>query len=68
MSQVKEKAIKLIESLPDDITLKDILYHLYVREKVEEGLMALNEGKVVSQEEAERRVAEWVKSFGQTPL
>ena len=62
MSQVKEEAIKIIQALPDDITLKDILYHLYVREKVEEGLLALEEGQVVSQEEAERKVAEWVKA------
>jgi hypothetical protein len=68
MSPVKEEAIKIIQALPDDITLKDILYHLYVREKVDEGLKALEDGNVVSQEEGERRVAEWVKSFGQSPL
>jgi predicted transcriptional regulator len=68
MSRVKEEAIKMIQSLPEDTSFKDILYHLYVREKVEEGLHAIDEGRVMTQEEAERRVAERVKSFGQSPL
>jgi predicted transcriptional regulator len=67
MSQVKDEAIRLISSLPEDCTLEDIQYHLYVRQKVERGLAALEEGRVVTQDEAERRVAEWVESFGQSP-
>lgn len=67
MSVAKEKAIRLIQSLPDDCTLEDIQYHLYVREKVERGIRAMDEGRVVSQEEAERRVTEWVKSAGRSP-
>ena len=59
MSSVKEEVIRLIQSLPDDCTLKDIQYHLYVRAKVERGLQAVNDGRVVPQEEAERRIREW---------
>lgn len=47
MNIVKEQAVEL---LPDDCTLEDIQYHLYVREKVERGIQAINEGRVVSQE------------------
>lgn len=56
MSPVKEAAIRLIESLPDNCTIEDIHYHLYVREKVERGRQAIDEGQVVSQEEAERSI------------
>ncbi len=63
---IKEQAIELIMSLPDDCTLEDIQYHLYVRAKVERGIRAIDEGRVVSQEEAEKKVKEWVKSSGQT--
>ncbi len=63
---VKEQAIELIRSLPDDCTLEDIQYHLYVRAKVERGIRAIDEGRVVSQEEAEKKVREWIKSSGQT--
>lgn len=67
MSQIKEEAVKLILSLPEDCTLEDIQYHLYVREKVERGIKAIDEGRLVSQEEAERRVTEWAKSSGPSP-
>jgi predicted transcriptional regulator len=63
---IKEQAIELIMSLPDNCTLEDIQYHLYVRAKVERGIRAIDEGRVVSQEEAEKKVKEWVKSSGQT--
>jgi predicted transcriptional regulator len=65
---IKEKAIELIKSLPDDCTLEDIQYHLYVREKVERGIKAIDEGRVVSQEEAEEKVKKWLKSSGQSQL
>lgn len=64
MSQVKKQAIELIKSLPDDCTFEDIQYHLYVREKVDRGIRAIDEGRVVSQEEAEKKVKAWVKSSG----
>ncbi len=65
MAHVKEQVIELIKSLPEDSTLEDIHYHLYVREKVEHGLKAIDEGRVVTQKEAEKRVEGWLKSSGQ---
>ncbi len=68
MSQIKDDAIRWIQALPDDCTLQDIQYHLYVREKVLRGLAAIEEGRVVSQAEAEQRIKEWAKSSGQSQL
>ena len=68
MSLVKDEAIRLIQSLPDDCSIEDIQYHLYVQQKVEHGLAAIEAGQFVPQEEAERRVAEWVKATGPSPL
>jgi hypothetical protein len=65
MSAVKDEAIKLIGSLPDDCTMEDIHYHLYVREKVERGLQDVEAGRTISQEEMEQRVGQWRKSAGQ---
>ena len=67
MSLLKDDAIRLIQSLPEDCSIEDIQYHLYVRQKVENGLSAVEAGRTVSQEEAERRMAEWVKSTGLNP-
>ena len=64
MSPIKRQVIDLVKSLPDDCTLEDVQYHLYVREKVERGMRAIRQGRVVSQEQAEKRVGEWFKSSG----
>lgn len=65
MPIVKEQAINLIKTLPEDCTLEDIQYHIYVLEKVEKGIKAIDEGRVVSQNEAEKRVKAWLMSYGQ---
>ena len=67
MSSVKEDAISLIHSLPDDCTIEDIQYHLYVRQKVHRGIAAIDQGRTVTQEEAEKRVAQWAASSGPKP-
>ncbi len=64
MSQFKEELIKLIQSLPEDCNMDDLYYHLYVREKVQRGIAAVDAGQVVSREEFERRLAPWRKSSG----
>ena len=61
---IKAQIIEMINSLPDDVTWEDIQYHIYVREKVLRGMAAANAGDVISQEEAERKVEEWLKSSG----
>ena len=66
MSAVKDEVVRLIESLPDDCTIEEIQYHLYVRQKVERGLAAAEAGLTVSQEDAERRVEGWLESDGRS--
>lgn len=67
MNPVKEDVVRLIQSLPDDCTVEDIHYHLYVHQKIERGLSDVEQGRTVSQQEAERRVSEWLESHGPTP-
>lgn len=62
---IKEQAVEVIKSLPDDCTLEDIQYHLYVIEKVKRGMQAIEEGRVITQEEVEKKVKEWLKLSGQ---
>jgi len=60
MESAKEEAIQLIRRLPDDTTLEEIQYHLYVQQKVRRGMRDVEEGKVYSQEEVEERMKTWV--------
>jgi hypothetical protein len=54
--RVKEKVIKMIEELPEDVTVSDIMAELYFRQNVDEGLKELDEGKGINHEEAKKRL------------
>lgn len=60
MSTAKDIVRKLLNEIPDDASLEDIQYHIYVREKIERGLRDVKAGKVISQEEVEKRMAKWL--------
>ncbi len=59
MSTAKIEVQSLLEKLPDDCTLEDIQYHLYVVEKVHRSIdRAAKEGEV-SQQDVEKRLGKW---------
>lgn len=64
MSNVREQVIEMISSLPEDCTIEDIQYHLYVREQVERGMRAAESGDVLSQAEMEQEYRQWLQSCG----
>ncbi len=47
MRNVKEEVKKMVEGLPDDVTWDDVMYTLYVKQKIELGIRAAEEGRVV---------------------
>ena len=54
-STIKEEAAKLIQELPDQATWDDLMYEIYVRQKIEEGIKAAGAGNLLSHEEVKRR-------------
>lgn len=60
MASVKQEVASLLERLPEDCTLEEIQYHLYVLEKVRRGLARADADGVVEQEEAEARLSRWL--------
>jgi predicted transcriptional regulator len=57
MSTTKEDAMELISRLPEEVTWEDIMYRLYVKRKIDEGIMAAEEGRVVSHDEVKELFA-----------
>lgn len=57
MKTVKERAMDLVSRLPAEATWQDIMYCLYVRRKIEEGIKAAKEGRVVSHDEVKKLYA-----------
>ena len=50
-----KEALHLIESLPEDCTIDDIMYELYVKNKIKAGLEAVKNGKVITHNDAIKR-------------
>jgi hypothetical protein len=60
MSTAKENVEALLSKLPDDCSIEDIQYHLYVIEKVRKGLEAADSQGTISQEEVEQQLGKWL--------
>lgn len=60
MKTAKEEVQRLLETIPDDASLEDIQYHIYVRQKIERGLNDFEDGRVLDQHEVEQRVEGWL--------
>ena len=59
MSTAKEDVRGLLDKLPDDCSLEDVQYHLYVVEKIHRGIERAETEGVLSQDEVERKFNKW---------
>ncbi|MEK6700541.1 MAG: hypothetical protein AABZ10_16035 [Nitrospirota bacterium] len=58
---VKEKVLKAVQELPQEVTFEDAIEKLYFLSKVEKGLQQADEGRTVTHEEAKQRMQKWLK-------
>ncbi len=54
MGTAKQEAINLITRFPAEASWDDIMYEMYVKKKIEMGIKAADEGRVVPHEEVKR--------------
>ena len=54
MSTARDEAIKTISRMPEEVSWDEIMYQIYVKRKIEEGLKAADEGRTVSHEEVKK--------------
>lgn len=59
MQTIKEEAIRIISNLPDDVSIDDIMYKLYVVEKVRKGKKDISSGKYISSDDLRQEVDKW---------
>ncbi len=57
----KEQMLKAIQNFPADATVEDAMERLYLLDKIERGIAQADAGQKVSQEEARRRMAQWLE-------
>jgi len=52
---------RLLELLPDDLSLEDIQYHIDARQKIERGLEDIEAGRTISEAEFEAKMSKWLE-------
>ncbi|MDX1947892.1 MAG: hypothetical protein SFU86_21010 [Pirellulaceae bacterium] len=67
MQSAKDLAREVLDSLPDDCTLDDISYRLYLRRKLDQSQRDIAAGRVHSEDETREIVEGWFSSSGPTP-
>ena len=60
MESAKEQVQQILDTLPEDVSLEDIQYHIYVRQKIEQGLDDVDAGRVIKHSEVQQRLAKWL--------
>lgn len=60
MANVKEQLRELLDRLPDDCSIEDVQYQLYVMETIQRRIELAEKGEVVSQADAEKRLDKWI--------
>ena len=59
MENLKQEAIRVISSLPESATIEEIMYELYVVDKVKKGRDAVHRGESQSTEELKKEMLSW---------
>lgn len=57
----KNTAKQVIDSLPNDVTMDDIIHALYVNVKFSHGEKEIRDGKGISQKDAKKKLEKWLK-------
>jgi len=61
MQTIKHEVIKMVNNLPDEAGYDEIMAEIYFRQKVDRSLKQIEEGRVISHEEAKKRISGWIK-------
>jgi len=59
--RTKDTARQVIDALPNDATMADIIHALYVNMKFAKGQEDIREGRGMTHEEAKRKLEKWLK-------
>ena len=57
----KEKVLEMVSKMPENSTLDDIGYRLYVLEAIELGVAQLDKGEYYSHADAKKELGQWIR-------
>ncbi|MGB5736238.1 MAG: hypothetical protein WBM40_17510 [Thiohalocapsa sp.] len=59
MHAAKQEALEIIGNLPEDTDMDEIMYRLYVLDKIRKGQEAVQQGRSLTSEELKREIDSW---------
>lgn len=59
MQAAKQDALNTINQLPDNADMEEIMYRLYVLDKIRKGQEAVEQGRTLTSEELQREIDSW---------
>jgi len=59
MQPAKQEALETIGKLPDDADMDEIMYRLYVLDKIRKGQEAADQGHTITSEDLKREIDTW---------
>jgi hypothetical protein len=59
MESLKQEALNVISKMPDTAEIDDIMYRLYVIDKVRKGREAIQQGEIIPIEDLKKEIESW---------
>jgi len=59
MESVKKEALQTIEKMPETATMEEIMYRLFVIDKISKGREAVQQGKIISVDDLKKEIRQW---------
>jgi len=56
---LKQEALASLQHLPEDADIDEIMYRLYVIDKLRKSREAIKKGEIISHEELKREIEQW---------
>lgn len=56
---LKQEALESLQHLPDDADIDEIMYRLYVVDKIRKSREAIKHGDVINHEDLKREIDQW---------
>ena len=60
MPSVKDSVIDFVKNLPDDLTVEEIAYKLYLDERINKAQKQMKDGNYLTHEEVKERLKKWL--------
>lgn len=59
MTIAKQQILELIKDLPEEVDVDEVMYRLYLRQKLEAAEKDVREGRLISHEEVVKETSNW---------